>query len=180
MKLRKTNAVVSLLCTALLFYHAVSYGVWMIAKGPRPSITAPSYALLALMLLHAVLSIVMAFLGHRGSDKGKYRVYPKENRVTLFQRYGGVLLLLLTALHVFFVPFLFSAGLPLFLFVHVAFFLVAFAHTGVSVSKAFITLGIGNARTIFIVDLLAKLFSGAAAVFTVVALLFDLFGGNFV
>ena len=157
MILRKINAVVSLLVTTMLLDHAIFHGAWMLSKGTVPkSANSMPWILFILMLLHAVISIVLAFLGHKGAQKGKFNGYGNLNIATYIQRASGVLLIVLTILHIAGTagplnpPKVVHAILP------PAFFAIALMHTAISGSKAFITLGIGNARVIEFVDTAIK------------------------
>ncbi len=158
MILRKINAILSLLTTALFFNHALAHGVWMLSSGRfviRPN--ASPWVLFGLMMVHAILSIVLAVLGHKGAEKRKCNGYPNLNRPTYLQRASGVLLILLTVLHVaetagpLHPPHLVHAIFP------PLFFTICFLHTAISAGKAFITLGIGNAKLVKVADVLIKI-----------------------
>ena len=101
-------------------------------------------------MVHIILSIATAILGSGGKDKDG-RVYKKENIKTIIQRVFGVLIILLL------VPHIIGMGnhlVPKILhsIIHPLFFLVVYGHTAISFTKAFITLGIGNAKLIKVVD----------------------------
>jgi hypothetical protein len=158
MILRKLNAVLSLLVTAMLMNHAMFHGIWMLTGG-AVAIRTPEFmpwALFILMMVHAVLSIVLGVLGHKGAEKRECKSYGNLNIPTNIQRASGVLLIIFTILHVagavgiLVPPPLVHAILP------PLFFTVVFMHTAVSVSKAFITLGIGSARFIKTADIVIK------------------------
>ena len=91
------------------------------------------------------------------------------NVSTLVQRISGVLLIPFTALHI--------AGAVGFMqppeIVHAIlpplFFALALAHAAVSTSKAFITLGIGNARFIKVADIVIKVICAATLITCVIA-----------
>ena len=149
MRLRKINAGLSLLCTILLLDHAIFLAAWMLSRGAIANNATPlPWILVWAMAAHAILSILLGILGHKGAEKRKCNSYPKLNAATLFQRIGGILLLIFTIPHVagasgaMTPPQLVHAVLP------PLFFTLALAHVAVSASKAFITLGIGNARFI--------------------------------
>ena len=161
MLFRKINAGISLLCTYLLLNHASLHAIWMLSRGTLPKITTNSYqvvpwVLFGAMMLHAIISIVLAVLGHKGAEKHKCRSYPNLNRPTIIQRASGIALILLTMLHIAGTigilqpPQLVHAILP------PLFFTISLMHTALSTSKAFITLGIGNAAFIKIADIAIK------------------------
>lgn len=157
MILRKANAYISLATTILLLYHAGFCSVWMLSRCKIENPKTPiSIILVALMVVHAVLSIIMAFLGHKGAEKRKCNEYPKLNVSTYVQRISGIMMLLLLGFHIagaanYYRPKILHA------IVHPIFFMVALAHVSVSASKAFITLGIGNAKAIKILDMFMKI-----------------------
>lgn len=177
MVLRKINAVLSLLTTVLLLHHAIFLSVWMLARcsfeisqGPTPMI------LLALMVLHAVISIILAFLGHKGAEKRKCKTYSRLNAATNVQRYTGILMLLLMGLHIagaanYYQPKILHA------IVHPIFFGIALAHVSISCSKALITLGIGNARAVRYVDIITRILCGVIFIACVTGFYLCLFAG---
>lgn len=165
MILRKVNAVLSLLTTLLLLDHAIFQGARMLSRGSIVSTADIMPRILAgLMMLHAVISIVLAILGHKGAEKREVKSYPKLNKATVFQRVSGILLIFLTALHIAGTagplrpPFVIHAILP------PLFFAVALMHAALSTSKAFITLGVGNARVIQGIDVVMKVLCGLTLV----------------
>ena len=147
MNLRKTNAVFSLISTILLLTHAIYSGVWLLSRCSLPK--APSAiprALTIFFLLHAIISIVLMVTSLKGGKGNK--VYLKLNAATVVQRVSGVLMIAFVALHVLHVSGAMML-LPLL-------FLLVLAHVAVSTSKAFVTLGIGNARFIKYSDVAVK------------------------
>ncbi len=155
--MRKINAVLSLITTVLLLCHAIFYSVWMLFRAGFAKMSAyPSQILVVLMMVHAIISIVLAILGHKGAEKRKCKEYPKMNKQTYVQRFSGILLILLIGVHIagalnHFQPKILHAIL------HPLFFMIALSHIAVSGSKAFITLGIGNAKAIKIIDVAIKI-----------------------
>lgn len=157
MLLRKINAVISLLTTLFLLNHAIFTSVRMLSKG-KVEQSAPfvPWVLAGLMAAHAFISIYFAVSSHMEGDKRKYKTYPKMNRVTIFQRVSGILLIIFTALHVAGAsgamqpPQIVHAILP------PIFFAIALTHAAVSTDKAFITLGIGTARFVKVVSVIVK------------------------
>ena len=169
MNLRKVNAGLSLLCTFLLMDHAICHGAWMLFEiSLHKPVKSFSWILFGLMLVHAIVSIVLAVLGHKGTAKGKYNSYPNMNRATIIQRMSGMLLILFTVLHIAGTvgilqpPKLVHAILP------PVFFTIALMHTAISTSKAFITLGIGNAKLIKRVDVAMKVLCAVTLIADVV------------
>ena len=158
MKLRKINAVVSLITTALLLSHAISLAAWMLSRGSIPKVGSYAARMLAsVTLLHAILSIILLASGHKGSKKIKGRVYPKMNLPTILQRVSGVLLLIFTWLHVAGTVGIMQPPQLVHAIVPPLFFLLALAHVAISVSKALITLGIGSAEFIKKADIAVKM-----------------------
>lgn len=170
MILRKINAIVSLLSTLLLLIHAIIIAVWTLSQG-RIAISAGfmPWVLLGLMLAHAMISIDLAISSHSETEHRKCKSYPKLNVPTIIQRASGVSLILFTALHVAGAagfmqpPYLVHAIMP------PLFFTIALMHTAISTGKAFITLGIGNAKLVRTVNIVMK-------VICVVTLIADIAG----
>ena len=156
MILRKINAVLSLICTVLILDHAIFLSIWMLTRGGVEKTETPlPWILVICMILHAVISITLGILGHKNAEKIKCNTYGKMNRQTIIQRISGILIIVLMAFHIagainHFQPKILHAIL------HPMFFIVVLAHLAVSSSKAFITLGIGNARAIKIIDITIK------------------------
>ena len=101
MALRKINAVLSLLCTVLLMDHAIFHAVWMLSKGSvEKSANNMPRILFGLMLAHAIVSILLGILGHKGAEKRKCNGYFKLNVPTYVQRISGILLILFTVLQI--------------------------------------------------------------------------------
>ena len=58
---RKINAVISLLTTFFLLYHAIFHAVWMLSNGGIvKTVIIPSWILFGLMIAHAFISIDLA------------------------------------------------------------------------------------------------------------------------
>ena len=156
MILRKINAVLSLLTTALLLDHAIFLSVWMLSRcSIAKSDNFTPWVLVALMGVHAVISILLGVLGHKGAEKRKCREYPKLNRSTMIQRMSGIFMILLLVVHILgamnhFQPKILHAIL------HPLFFITVLMHLAVSASKSLITLGIGSAKVVKAVDIVIK------------------------
>ena len=169
MILRKINAILSLVTTALLLNHAIFNAIRMLSRG---SVAKPannlSFVLFGLMMVHAFISILLAFLGHKGAEKRKCKEYSNLNTSTIIQRMSGVALILLTVLHVagtvggLHPPAIVHSILP------PLFFTVVLLHAAISTSKAFITLGIGNVKLIKTVDVVAKVICSATLIADVI------------
>ena len=157
MRLRKINAGLSLLTSVLFLDHAIFLSVWMLSRcSIEKSAENMPWVLAAVAAAHAALSILLAILGHKGAEKRKCKTYPKMNIPTYVQRASGILMILLIGLHIagaanHFQPKMLHAIL------HPLFFAVSLAHIAVSTGKAMITLGIGNARAVKIIDLIMKI-----------------------
>ena len=155
--LRKINAGLSLICTCLIMGHAGINAVWMLSQGSFTKKPNPlGFILFGLMMAHAVISIVLAVLGRKGAEKRKCNSYSQLNVQTNIQRASGILLIIFTALHIVGAigilqpPPLVHAILP------PLFFALSLMHVAVSTSKAFITLGIGNAKFVKVADIVVK------------------------
>ena len=169
MTLRKINACLSLVVVLLLFDHAAFNGVWMLARGAIVKSTDDiSWVMFGAMMVHAILSIVLAILGHKGAEKRKCKGYPNFNRGTYLQRASGIALIVLTVLHIAGTagplrpPQIVHAVLP------PLFFAIALIHTAISGSKAFITLGIGNTIVYKIADIAIKVLCGVILILDVI------------
>ena len=157
MQLRKINAGVSLLTTLLLLAHSIYNAIRMLSRGSI--IINANYIpwiLMGLMLIHAFISIDLAISSHTESEKIKCKSYPKLNIPTIFQRASGILLIIFTALHVAGAAGFMHPPKAVHAIVPPLFFTLALAHAAISTSKAFITLGIGNAKFVKTFDVVMK------------------------
>lgn len=177
MLLRKINAGLSLLTTVLLMDHAMFFSVWMLSRcSIEKSSESMPRILAVLMVVHAVLSVILLILGRRGGARKGARTYLRMNIPTVIQRASGALMLLLLALHVagaanHFQPKMLHAVL------HPLFFAAVLSHASVSVSKALVTLGVGNATAVRVVDAVMGILCGATFVAGVVGFYLCLFVG---
>ena len=152
MNLRKINAIISMLIVVLLFDHAIFYSVVMLSRYRIAAhATVLPWVITILVVIHAILSIAMAVLGHKGTENRKCNMYNRLNAKTMLQRYSGLLMIVLLVVHIVgsgthFQPKMLHAVL------HPIFFAVVLMHLAVSMSKAFITLGIGNAKLVKVFD----------------------------
>ena len=156
MLLRKINAVISLLCTILLMDHAIFHAAWMLSKGSIPKTAGASWAMVWLMSAHAIISIILAIRGHKGAEKCKCKEYPQMNIPTYIQRISGVALILFTSLHILGTVGILQPPKIVHAILPILFFALCLAHVAVSSYKAFITLGIGNAKFVKILNILVK------------------------
>ena len=158
MLLRKINAIISLLTTLFLLDHAIFSSVWMLSRGKvEQSAPFAPRILVGLVAAHAFISIYFAVKANMDGTKVNGKNYPKLNRVTIFQRASGIMLIVFTALHVAGVSGAMHTPHIVHTIVPPLFFAVALAHAAVSTDKAFITLGIGNARAIKVISVVIKL-----------------------
>jgi hypothetical protein len=153
------------LTTVFLLDHAIFTSVRMLSRGSiEQSAPVAPWILAGLVAAHAFLSIYFAVSSHMEGETRKVKSYPKMNRVTVFQRVSGILLILFTALHVAGASGAMTPPPVIHTIVPPIFFTVALAHTAFSTDKAFITLGIGNARFIKAVSVVIKIICAATLV----------------
>lgn len=157
MKLQKINAVLGLLTSILFLDHAIFFSIWMLSRcSIEKNADMMPYILVAAAAIHAGLSIVLAIRGHKGANKRKCKAYPKMNIPTYVQRITAILMILLLGLHLagaknHFQPKMLHAVL------HPLFFALCLAHVSISISKAMITLGIGNAKAVKFIDRIMRI-----------------------
>jgi hypothetical protein len=165
MLMRKINAGLALLTTFLLLDHAIFNAVRMISRGTvgKNSVFI-SRILFGLMLAHAVISIVLAISAHSETEKIKCKSYPKLNVATIVQRISGVLLIVFATLHVAGAAGFMHTPKAVHTIIPPLFFTIALAHVAVSTSKAFITLGIGNAKFVKAADVVVKVICAATLI----------------
>ena len=157
MELRKMNAGFGLAAAVLLLGHAVSLAVWMLSRGSIPQVAdVLSWALTTAVLGHAIISIDLLISTYKGGKKQKGKHYPKLNIGTLVQRISGGLLILFTWLHIAGTLGITQTPPMVHAIVPPLFFSLVFVHVAISISKAFITLGIGDAILVKRVDIIAK------------------------
>jgi hypothetical protein len=165
MLLRKINAIISLLATLFLLYHAIFTSVWMLSKGSiQQSAPVAPWILAGLIAAHAFIGIYFAVSSNMEGEKRKVKSYPKMNRVALFQRVSGILLIIFAVLHIAGASGAMTTPHIVHTIVPPLFFTIALAHTAVSTEKAFITLGIGNARFIKVLSVIIKVICAATLV----------------
>ena len=157
MLLRKINAGISLIITFLLMDHAIFMGVWMLSKGAvAQNASKLPWLLFVLMMVHAIICIAFAILAHKGAEKRKCNGYPKMNIATNLQRASGMLMIVFSVLHILGATGVMQPPLFVHAVVPPLFFALSLAHVSVSASKALITLGIGNAKVVKVVDIAVR------------------------
>ena len=170
MKLRKFNAGLSLLVTFMLLMHAIMLAIWMLSRGALAEPNNPMPFIMAMLtVVHALLSIGLLIAGNKDRTSIKGRHYPKQNVPMIIQRVSGVLLLIFSWLHIAGTVGIMTPPPLVHDIVPPVFFTIAMAHVVISTPKAFITLGIGNAKFI-------KALSIAIRVLCLVVLIADIAG----
>lgn len=177
MLIRKINAALSLLTTVLLMDHAIFFSVWMLSRcSIEVSVGFMPWMLAGLMVIHALLCIIQAIISRKGAEKRRYRAYPRMNIPTYIQRITGALMILLIGFHIADSLGVLRPQALSFIF-EPLFFLSALTHVSVSTSKALITLGIGNAVIVKIVDVIMKVLCGAILAASVIGFYICVFMG---
>ena len=165
MLMRKINAGLSLLTSVFLLDHAIFNAVRMISGGTiEKSGTFMSWILFGLMLAHAVISIDLAISAHSETETRKGKSYPKLNISTIIQRMTGMVLIVFAGLHVAGAAGYMTPPPIVHAIIPAVFFTIALMHVAVSTSKAFITLGIGNAKFVKAADLVIKVICAATLI----------------
>jgi hypothetical protein len=136
---------------------------------PPDMVGVMAFLLTAVMAIHAVLSIIPAFLAKKDKPEYKVKEYPKMNIPTMVQRISGILMIPFTALHILGATGITKTPDIVHAIIPPIFFLFVLAHVAVSTSKAFITLGIGNYKFVNIADKVIKLIC-------ILTLILDVFG----
>ena len=146
MKVKKINAILSLLTVAALFVH-IGYTVFAyLTLYYNPTLkNLMSYPFMILTCLHAVLSMVtMMFF----SDGSKLDLYPQQNVETIIQRVSAVLIIPLLILHLNTFSLMQSCAesgnwvvYVLLTVAQTLFYAASLLHVAFSVPRALITLG---------------------------------------
>ena len=131
--------------------------------------------LMVFVIVHTILSIVNAILGSGGKSEIKGTMYAKANIKTLVQRMFGVIMVLLLAPHILGMGNRLAPKV-LHSIIHPIFFLAVYGHTAISTSKAFITLGIGNAKTIKTIDIVMSILCILIFIASIVGLYLVMYG----
>lgn len=170
---RKLNAATSLLTTVMLLIHAIIFSIRMIMRGGSVKLAMLiGWITMGLMLLHALISIDLALSAHGETETRKGKSYPKMNIPTIVQRASGVIMVPTAALHIAGATGLIMLPPAVHVIVLPLFFAIVLSHIAVSTSKAFITLGIGNAKFIKVVDIAMKVICGATLIAGVIGVYF--------
>jgi hypothetical protein len=173
---RKINAVISLVCTFLILVHSGYDALWMFMRGKLPNLPKPlAFILLWFVVIHVVLSIVTAILGSKGKTKKDEKMYAKPNKETLLQRVLAILIVLMLPLHIIGMGNHLNPKI-LHSILHPIMFFAVYAHTGISFNKALITLGIGDAKLIKVLGIVAKVVCMLLFVASVIGLYFVMYG----
>lgn len=175
--IRKINAVCALITTVLLLDHATFFSIWMLSRcSIAKSGDVFPWVLVTVMAVHVILSIILVISTRKDAKNKKHKEYYKLNIETYVQRITGFLIILLIGLHIagaanYYQPKMLHAVL------HPLFFAAALAHVSVSAGRALITLGIGNARAIRIINVAIKALCCAIFVAGVIGFYICLFVG---
>ena len=86
------------------------------------------------------------------------------NISTVVQRVSGMAMILFAVQHVLGVNGLWPMPMPVHVVLPPLFFVIALSHMAVSVSKALITLGVGNARFVKTADVIIKVLCGVTLI----------------
>ena len=175
---RKINAVLSLLTTVLLLVHAITCSIFMLSgdRVARPP-ELMSWVLMGLLIIHALISIDLVIASHAETDNRKGKKYPKLNAAMIVQRASGVLMVPATGLHIAGAIGLMVPPKAVHLIVPPLFFTMVLVHVAVSTSKALITLGIGNAKMMKVVNIVMRVVCGATLIAGVVGIYLRTFAG---
>ncbi len=147
MKLKKSNAVLSLLSFAAMLLH-MGYSAFAYFTLFYNPLMTKIFAIpfIVLVCLHAAAGMCSVFLQ---ADGTRLELYPKMNIQTIIQRITAALIFPLLILHLFTFSLLQSTSssgqfilFALLILSEVLFFAVIVSHCAVSVSKALITLGL--------------------------------------
>lgn len=171
MQKRKVNAAVSLLTMVMLLAHAILLSVWMLSGGRtvKPA-GVIGWIAMGLMLTHALISIDLAISAHEETKNRKGKKYPKMNVSTIIQRASGILMIPTAVFHIAGTAGYLQPPPVVHVIVSPLFFVVVLMHIAVSASKAFITLGIGNAKLVKAVDIVIKVICGATLIAGVIGI----------
>ena len=144
MKIKKANAIFALLTIVMLLVHG-GYEVYAyINLIYNPGVTKVlSLMILVALIIHMILGMGIMMFANDGSE---LRKYPNLNKGTILQRASaiGIIAVLFGHLNAFEILNSHIGGafsLILVIIIQALFFGSAFLHVGISLTKAFITLG---------------------------------------
>lgn len=149
--LKKINAGLGLFTVVVLLAH-IGVGFQSLKGVTLPVTEVMPILTMVLVILHALLSMMILMFVHEGNSAA----YPKLNLSTIVQRASGILLvvpLVISHTKVYSDPGTYTLlhGIS-----EIAFFILAFAHIGVSVPKALVTLGaLKKEKTVKIVSIIS-------------------------
>jgi len=175
MKLKKINAVISLLSILFMMLH-MGYSVYTyITFYYNPTLTKIfAIPFMILVCIHAICGMLAVFLQTDGTTAN---LYPKQNMQTIIQRVSAALIFPLLILHMNMFDLMRSAmqiHIVLFvilIIVEVLFFGTVITHIAVSFSKALITLGIlSSADKKTVIDRIVYVIGATAFVIAVFAI----------
>ena len=147
MRLKKINAVLALLSVLTLLIH-MGYNIFSYITLYYNPVLSRLTALpfMTVVCLHAVCGMCSVFLLGDGTS---VNIYPKQNKGTVIQRVSAAFIFPLLIIHINTFSLLekiSSGGRPwqfiLIAVIQVLFFSVLASHIAVSVSRAFVTLGL--------------------------------------
>ena len=167
---RKINAVLSLLATVLILDHAIFLSVWMLSNGAiSKSANYMPWIMTGVVLAHALISIDLGVTAHMENKNRKGKSYGNLNRATIIQRMSGVLMMIFIALHIAGATGVMTPPKVVHAIVPALFYTIVLAHVTISTGKAFITLGIGNAKFVKVVDIVMKVICAATLIASLVS-----------
>ena len=161
MNIKKLNARLSLLTSALLLIHEGYQLYAYISFFYDPTLTAVlGYTVAGCFVLHGILSAVCVFALH----DSKTVAYKKLNIRILFQRISAIMMILLLPLHIFSFSLLRSSvggiGYILVEALQIIFYAALSCHIALSFSNALITLGrLSDVRKKRVIDIVALVVS---------------------
>ena len=167
MKLKKINAVLSILSMLALLVHVgySSYAYLTFYYNPTLKMLT-SLPFIVFVCLHAICGMCVVFLQNDGT---RLDVYKKQNKGIIMQRVSAAFIFPLLIVHLKTFELLNNSSADgrwamfgLVTVVQIAFYALVFTHAATSFSKAFITLGVlTDAKKQKSLDRFAYIFCGA-------------------
>lgn len=154
--MRKGNIIFGTIAVILLLWHSTVMSLLLLGKiAYNPNNKLTGWALLGVIILHALFNVVMWI---KGRSKRKVNMYIGLNKSCMLQRFTGILILMIFGLHYFAYGYTTSAGefIPTTPSLHVylgelLFLSVAVIHLFLSLNRLSVSIGIGvnkNARRV--------------------------------
>ncbi len=142
MRLKKSNAYLSIIIMILLAVHAGYESISFALMYYNPMISKlTGYLIAGTVTAHAVISVICLFILH----DSKSVIYIKINIRTVIQRICAILMIVLLPVHIFIFDILSAStpgcGFALTEAAQVLFYAAVYAHVAVSFEKSLITLG---------------------------------------